>query len=63
MGLTKRITEVPERTHGEHAGKSREYLRGAAPGAFARLDPGDRIALANVHATLALYELLREQGR
>jgi hypothetical protein len=59
--MAKRLSEVPERDHAGHATKAREYLRGAAPGAFSRLKPTDRIALANVHATLALYELLRDR--
>lgn len=60
MAFGKRLTEVPERDHAGHAAKAREYLKGASPGAFATLKPDARIALANVHATLALYELLRE---
>jgi hypothetical protein len=53
------MTEVPTRDHAGHAAKAREYLKGTSPGAFSSLKPDVRIALANVHATLALYELLR----
>lgn len=59
MAIGRRLTEVPARDHAGHAAKAREYLKGASPGAFASLKPDARIALANVHATLALYELLR----
>ena len=59
MGLLKNITEIKQLDHAGHAQKAREHMKGNWT---ASLSVEQSTQLAQVHATLALYELLREQG-
>lgn len=58
MGLGKR-PEIKRLDHEGYAQKAREHMKGNWT---ASLSVKDSIQLAQVYATLALYELLREQG-
>ncbi len=54
--MLNRTPSSAERTSAEHAEEARRYLKWNA----ARAGAGDRLAYAQVQATLAIYELLKE---